>query len=65
MIRPPNRLYSKNFTAARDRPGPPPKPPIRKYIGTSMASKNTYYFFTARATTEISTIDSMASVRAT
>ena len=41
MIRPPNRLYSKNFTAARDRLDPLPKPPMRKYIGMSMASKNT------------------------
>ena len=40
MIRPPNRLYSRNFTAARDRPTPP-NPPIRKYIGISIASKNT------------------------
>ena len=41
MIRPPNRLYSKNFTAARERWAPPPKPPMRKYIGISIASKNT------------------------
>ncbi|CKU07279.1 Uncharacterised protein [Mycobacterium tuberculosis] len=41
MINPPNRLYSKNFTAARERPAPWPKPPMRKYIGISMASKNT------------------------
>src|ERR1700744_3338608 len=41
MIRPPNRLYNKNFTAARDRGAPPPKPPMRKYIGMSIASKNT------------------------
>src|SRR6202167_2474221 len=41
MIRPPNRLYSKNFTAARDRWAPSPKPPMRKYIGISIASKNT------------------------
>ena len=41
MIKPPNRLYSRNFTAARDRPEPRPKPPMRKYIGMSMASKNT------------------------
>ncbi len=41
MISPPNRLYSRNFTAARDLPPPWPKPPIRKYIGMSMASKNT------------------------
>jgi len=40
MINPPNRLYSKNFTAARDL-NCPPKPPIRKYIGISIASKNT------------------------
>ncbi len=41
IIRPPNRLYSKNFTAARERCAPPPKPPIKKYIGISIASKNT------------------------
>lgn len=41
MMSPPNRLYSKNFTAARDLPDPAPKPPIRKYIGMSIASKNT------------------------
>jgi hypothetical protein len=41
MIRPPNRLYSKNLTAARERCVPLPKPPIRKYIGISIASKNT------------------------
>jgi hypothetical protein len=40
MIRPPNRLYSRNLTAALDRFSPP-NPPIRKYIGMSMASKNT------------------------
>ena len=43
MTRPPARLYSKNFTAARDRwPGAcsaAPKPAMRKYIGISMASK--------------------------
>ena len=42
MIRPPNRLYSRNFTAALDdAASSPPNPPIRKYIGISMASKNT------------------------
>ena len=40
MISPPNRLYSRNFTAAFDLFSPP-KPPMRKYIGMSMASKNT------------------------
>ena len=40
MINPPNRLYSRNFTAALDRCSPP-NPPMRKYIGISMASKNT------------------------
>ena len=40
MIRPPNREYRKNFTAAYCRRGPP-KRPMRKYIGISMASKNT------------------------
>ena len=40
MISPPNRLYSRNFTAAFDRCSPP-NPPMRKYIGMSMASKKT------------------------
>ena len=40
MIRPPSSEYRKNFTAAYCRRGPP-KRPIRKYIGISMASKNT------------------------
>ncbi len=40
MINPPNRLYSRNFTAALDRFSPP-NPPMRKYIGMSMASKKT------------------------
>ena len=40
MIRPPTRLYSKNFTAAYWRRGPP-KLPMMKYIGTSIASKKT------------------------
>ena len=40
MISPPKRLYSRNFTAALLRCSPP-KPPIRKYNGISMASKNT------------------------
>ena len=40
MISPPKRLYSKNFTAAALRFAPP-NPPMRKYIGISMASKNT------------------------
>ena len=40
MMRPPNRLYSRNFTAARDLCSPP-NPPIRKYIGISMISNST------------------------
>ena len=40
MMSPPNRLYSRNFTAAFERPAPP-NPPMRKYIGMSIASKNT------------------------
>src|SRR5918998_1790627 len=40
MISPPSSEYRKNFTAAYWRFGPP-KRPIMKYIGTSMASKNT------------------------
>ena len=40
MSSPPNRLYSRNLTAAYCR-WPTPKLPIRKYIGISMASKNT------------------------
>ncbi len=40
MNRPPTREYRKNFTAAYCRCGPP-YDPIRKYIGTSMTSKNT------------------------
>ena len=40
MIRPPKRLYSRNFTAALPAAGPRvPKPPMRKYIGISIASK--------------------------
>ena len=39
MMSPPNRLYSRNFSAAADRLAVPPKPPMRKYIGMSMASK--------------------------
>nr|CRL82812.1 hypothetical protein CPGR_06039 [Mycolicibacter nonchromogenicus] len=41
MIRPPNRLYSRNFRAAWERFAPLPNPPIMKYIGISIASKNT------------------------
>ena len=42
MTRPPNRLYSRNFTAALPEAGTrAPNPPIRKYIGISIASKNT------------------------
>jgi hypothetical protein len=40
MISPPSSEYRKNFTAAYCRRGPP-KRPIRKYIGISMASKKT------------------------
>ena len=40
ISRPPSRLYSRNLTAAYCR-WPTPKLPIMKYIGTSMASKNT------------------------
>src|SRR5215467_11589256 len=40
MSRPPSRLYRRNLTAAYWR-WPTPKLPIMKYIGTSMASKNT------------------------
>ena len=40
ISRPPAREYSKNFIAAYWRRGPP-KLPMMKYIGTSMASKNT------------------------
>jgi len=39
MTNPPSSEYKKNFTAAYCRLGPP-KRPIRKYIGTSMTSKN-------------------------
>jgi hypothetical protein len=48
MISPPTRLYSRNFTAAYDRWAAAfsslpawarsPKPPMRKYIGMSIAS---------------------------
>ena len=37
---PPTREYRKNFIAAYWRRGPP-KLPMMKYIGTSIASKNT------------------------
>ena len=40
MSRPPTREYRKNFIAAYWRRGPP-KLPMMKYIGTSIASKNT------------------------
>ena len=40
MSRPPTREYRKNFIAAYCRRGPP-KLPMMKYIGTSMASKKT------------------------
>ena len=40
MSSPPSRLYSRNLTAAYWR-CPTPKLPIMKYIGISMASKNT------------------------
>ena len=40
ISRPPTREYRKNFIAAYCRRGPP-KLPMMKYIGTSMASKNT------------------------
>ena len=40
MMSPPKRLYSRNFTAAFERFSPP-NPPMRKYIGMSIASKKT------------------------
>jgi hypothetical protein len=40
MNRPPTSEYRKNLTAAYCRRAPP-YDPIRKYIGTSMTSKNT------------------------
>ena len=40
MSNPPNRLYSKNLIAAYDDRGVPALP-MMKYIGMSMASKNT------------------------
>ena len=45
ISRPPNRLYSRNFTAAYERRAPTPRwcrsVPMTKYIGMSMTSKNT------------------------
>ena len=40
ISRPPNRLYSRNFTAAYERCAPPYEP-MMKYIGTSIASNRT------------------------
>src|SRR5882757_3022995 len=40
MSSPPTSEYRKNFIAAYERRGPP-KLPMMKYIGTSIASKNT------------------------
>ncbi len=36
----PKRVYSRNLIAAYSRLGPP-QMPIRKYIGSSITSKNT------------------------
>ena len=41
MTNPPSKPKIKNFAAAYVLRGPGPKPPIRKYIGTKMTSKNT------------------------
>ena len=40
MTKPPSRPKIKNLLAAYARRGPP-KPPMRKYIGIRMTSKNT------------------------
>ena len=41
MTKPPSNPKIKNFAAAYVLRDPGPKPPIRKYIGTKMTSKNT------------------------